>query len=223
MTVTALAALGAACAFAPSWDRYTLHTASGLTRSFTAGNSFANPGPVLAGDMAVMVALVVVAVLAALWRPARLGAALLAGAVIPMAATAVQALVQIGQPLSSAAFGIPPAQAAQAGITISAGVTPAFWIYCVFVLALAMVCAGMLLPSQPSRRAGGYYGPGPAVVRRRWPGSRRRRSAAQPAGERLDGRRDLARRGNHGQVPPGHDDRGRGADAGGHPGRGRPG
>ena len=158
MTVTALAALGAACAFAPSWDRYTLHAASGLTRSFTAGNSFANPGPVLAGDMAVMVALVVVAVLAALWRPARLGAALLAGAVIPMAATAVQALVQIGQPLSSAAFGIPPAQAAQAGITISAGVTPAFWTYCVFVLALAMICAGMLLPSQPSRRAGGYAG-----------------------------------------------------------------
>jgi len=156
VAVAALAAIGAACAFAPSWDRYTLHTAAGLTRSFTAGNSFANPGPVLAGDMAVMVALVVVAVLAALWRPARLGAALLAGAVIPMAASAVQALVQIGEPLSSAAFGIPPAQAAQAGLTISAGVTPAFWIYCVFVLALAMICAGMLLPSQPSRPAGGY-------------------------------------------------------------------
>ena len=156
VAVAALAALGAACAFAPSWDRYTLHTAAGLTRSFTAGNSFANPGPVLAGDMAVMVALVVVAVLAALWRPARLGAALLAGAVIPMAATAVQALVQIGEPLSSAAFGIPPAQAASAGLTISAGVTPAFWVYCVFVLALAMICAGLLLPSQPSRPAGGY-------------------------------------------------------------------
>ncbi len=167
VVVASLAALGAACAFAPSWDRYTLHTAAGLTRSVTAGNSFANPGPVLAGDMAVMVALVVVAVFAALWRPARLGAALLAGAVIPMVATAVSALVQIREPLSSAAFGIPPAQAAQAGITISAGVTPAFWIYCAFVLALAMVCAGMLFPSRPSRPAGGYAprpGGGPAPL-----------------------------------------------------------
>ena len=167
VVVASLAALGAACAFAPSWDRYTLHTAAGLTRSVTAGNSFANPGPVLAGDMAVMVALVVVAVFAALWRPARLGAALLAGAVIPMVATAVSALVQIREPLSSAAFGIPPAQAAQAGITISAGVTSAFWIYCAFVLALAMVCAGMLFPSRPSRPAGGYAprpGGGPAPL-----------------------------------------------------------
>ena len=88
-----LAALGAAIAFAPSWDSYILRTAAGATQSLTAGNAFANPAPVIAGDVAVMVALVAVVVAAALWRPVRLGAALLAGAIIPMAAQAISALV----------------------------------------------------------------------------------------------------------------------------------
>jgi hypothetical protein len=154
LTLAVLAAVGAATAFAPSWDSYTLRTSAGLTQSLTAGNSFANPAPVIAGDVAVMVALVVVVVAAVLWRPIRLGAALLAGAVIPMAAQVISALVQIGEPTSSAQFGISPAQAAQAGLTISSGVTPAFWIYCAFVVALVMMCAWMLIPPRPIRPAG---------------------------------------------------------------------
>ncbi len=160
LAVAGLAALGVAITFAPSWDRYTLTTAAGLTRSVTAGNAFANPAPVIAGDVAVMVALVVVVVIAALWRQARLGAALLAGALLPMVATAISAVIQIGQPLSPADFGIPPAQAAQAGLTLSAGLTPAFWVYCVFLVALALVTAGMLLPPRP-RRPAGWYPPRP--------------------------------------------------------------
>ena len=83
LAAAALAAVGAAIAFAPSWDSYTLRTAAGLTHTLTAGNSFANPAPVIAGDVAVMVTLVAVVAAAALWRPARLGAVLLAGAVVP--------------------------------------------------------------------------------------------------------------------------------------------
>ncbi|HEX9539548.1 MAG TPA: hypothetical protein VGA04_15400 [Streptosporangiaceae bacterium] len=153
LTLAVLAAVGAAAAFAPSWDSYTLRTSAGLTQYLTAGNSFANPAPVIAGDVAVMVALVAVVVTAALWRPIRLGAALLAGAVIPMAAQAISALVQIGEPVSPAQFGISPAQAAQAGLTISAGVTPAFWIYCAFVVTLVMMCAWMLIPPRSLRPA----------------------------------------------------------------------
>jgi hypothetical protein len=153
LTLAVLAAVGAAAAFAPSWDSYTLRTSAGLTQSLTAGNSFANPAPAIAGDVAVMVALVVVVVTAVLWRPIRLGAALLAGAVIPMAAQVISALVQIGQPTSPAEFGISAAQAAQAGLTISNGVTPAFWIYCAFVVALVMMCAWMLMPPRPIRPA----------------------------------------------------------------------
>ena len=167
LAAAAIAAVGAAVAFAPSWDSYTLRTAAGLTHTLTAGNSFANPAPVIAGDVAVMVTLVAVVAAAALWRPARLGAVLLAGAVIPMAAQAISALVQVSEPVSAADFGISPPQATQAGLTISTGLTAAFWIYCVFVVALLMIGAWMAWPKRPASRssawAGGVPSPGTAA------------------------------------------------------------
>ena len=103
----------------------------------------------IAGDVAVMVALVAVVVAAAAWRPVRYGAVLLAGAVIPMAAQAISALIAVGQPASPLQFGITPGQAARAGLTISSGLTPAFWIYCVFVVALMLTGALMLAAPAP--------------------------------------------------------------------------
>ena len=87
-----LAGLGTAAAFVPAWDNFTLRAAAGQTQTLTAGNAFADPGPVIAGNVVVMVALAAVVIAAALWRPARHGAVLLAGAVIPMAAQAISAL-----------------------------------------------------------------------------------------------------------------------------------
>ena len=147
-----LAGLGAAAAFAPSWDSYILRTAAGVLQSVTAGNAFANPAPVIGGNVAVMVAVVAVAVLAGLWRPAWQGAALLAGAIVPLAAQAISALVGLGEATSPAEFGISPSQASQAGLTISSGVTPAFWIYCAFVVVLIALCARMLIPPRAAQR-----------------------------------------------------------------------
>jgi hypothetical protein len=143
-----LAGLGVAAAFAPAWDSFTLRTAAGATETVTAGNAFANPAPVIAGDVVVMLALAAVVVVAALWRPVRLGAVLLAGAIVPIAAQAISAVVQIGEATSPLQFGITPAQAARAGLTISNGLTPAFWIYLAFVLALIAICGWMLAPSR---------------------------------------------------------------------------
>ncbi|HUJ04892.1 MAG TPA: hypothetical protein VLX31_02155 [Streptosporangiaceae bacterium] len=141
-----LAAVGAAIAFAPSWDRYVLHTATGFSQTTTAGNAFANPGPVITGDVAVMVAVVAVAVVAGLWRPARYGAALLAGAVIPLAAQAISAIVEVVQGTPPAQFGVTPGQAAQLGLTIQSSLTLAFWVYCAFLVALLLSCAIMTSP-----------------------------------------------------------------------------
>lgn len=149
-----LAALGAAAAFAPSWDSFTLRTSAGTTNSLTAGNAFASPGPVIAGDLATMIALVAVVVIAALWRPTLLGAAFLAGAIIPMAAQAISALVQLGETVAPSQFGISSAEATRAGLTISSGVTPAFWIFCAFVVALIAMCVGMLIPMRQRSLAG---------------------------------------------------------------------
>ena len=149
-----LAGLGTAAAFVPAWDNFTLRTAAGQTQTFAAGNAFANPGPVIAGNVIVMVALVAVVIAAALWRPARHGAVLLAGAIIPMAAQAISALVQVGEPVSPAQFGFTPAQASQLGLTISTGLTPSFWIYCVLVVVLLVSCAWMLfIPLTPHETA----------------------------------------------------------------------
>ncbi len=166
LIAAALAAVGAAVSFAPSWDSYTLRTAAGLTHTLTAGNSFANPAPVIAGDVAVMVTLVVVVAAAALWRPVRLGAVLLAGAVVPMAAQAISALVQVTEPVSAADFGISAGQATQAGLTISTGLTATFWIYCVFVVALVMIGAWMARPQRPASHSTAWTAgvPSPGAV-----------------------------------------------------------
>ena len=150
-----LAGLGTAAAFAPSWDKFTITASNGVSRTITAGNAFANPGLVIAGDVLVMAALVAVVVVAALWRPPRLGAALLAGATIPMAAQAISALVQLGESSPAQQVGLSPSQASAAGLTVTAGPTPVFWVYCIFVGALIACCAWLLLaPAQdPARPA----------------------------------------------------------------------
>jgi hypothetical protein len=144
-----LAGLGVAAAFAPAWDSFTLRTAAGQVQTVTAGNAFSNPGLVIAGDVIVMIVFAAAVIAAALWRPARHGAVLLAGAAVPMAAQAISALVQVGEAHGPAQFGIPAGTARQLGITISAGVTPAFWIYCGFLIALVVSCAWMLFTPQP--------------------------------------------------------------------------
>lgn len=148
-----LAGLGAAIAFAPSWDRFMLQTAAGATQTITAGNAFANPGPVIAGDVVVMIALVAAIAVAALWRPIRLGAALLAGALIPMVAQAISAVVELAEPTSPLQFGISQAQANQLGLTISGGFTPMFWVYCAFLITLMLLGAWMLVTHDSARAA----------------------------------------------------------------------
>ncbi len=158
-----LAAIGTAAAFAPSWDSFTLRSAAGATQTLTEGNAFANPAQVIVGNVLVMVALVAVVAAAALWRPTRLGAALLAGAIIPMAAEAISALVQIGEAVSPAQFGISAGQASQIGLTISSGFTAAFWIYCAFLVALIASFAWMLIPPHGAVRQPPYVPHGPSA------------------------------------------------------------
>lgn len=145
-----LAGLGVAAAFAPSWDSYTLQTAAGQSQAYTAGNAFSNPGLVIAGNVAVMIALAAAVIVAAFWRPVRHGAVLLAGAAIPMAAQAISALIQVAEPAAPTQFGISPGQATQLGLTIHSGFTPAFWIYCGFLIALVVSCAWMLFTRHPA-------------------------------------------------------------------------
>lgn len=145
-----LTAIGAAVAFAPSWDRFTLHTALGTSQTVTAGNAFANPGPVIFGDVLAMIAIVAVVVVAALWRSLRLGAALALGVAVPLVAQAISAILQISQPMSPQQFGISPADASRLGLTIHSGLTAMFWVYCAFVATLILLCIWMLVAHEPA-------------------------------------------------------------------------
>ena len=169
-----LAGLGVAAAFAPAWDSFTLRSAAGQVQTVTAGNAFHNPGLVITGDVAVMVAFAAAVIVAALWRPVRQGAVLLAGATVPMVAQAISALIQVRETPVPAQFGIPAGTARQLGITISAGLTPAFWIYGGFLVALIVSCAWMLFTPNPVpvMPGGGYgwSGPRPDDVDGREPG-----------------------------------------------------
>ncbi len=147
--LTVAAAAGAAIAFAPSWDSFTLRTPTGLDTTITQGNAFAYPWPIMVGDVAVMALIVAVVAIAALWQPVKLAAALIAGASIPLLAQAISAVVQLQTPASPQQLGITPGSASQAGLTISSGLTPAFWIYCAFVLALVLIGARMLTSPAP--------------------------------------------------------------------------
>jgi hypothetical protein len=105
---------------------------------------------VIFGDIAAVAGLVLVAIAAATWRPARHGAALLGGAIAAMAAQAISALIGVSQPVTPAIFGISPAQAKANGLTVSSSVTSIFWVYGLFVIALVISCAWLLTtPAQP--------------------------------------------------------------------------
>jgi hypothetical protein len=168
LALLVLASIGTAAAFAPAWDSYTLvAAANGTTQTVTAGNAFDYPGMVIAGNIAVMVAVVIVAVVAALWRPPRQGALLLAGAVVPLVAEAVSALLQSGTAPTPAMFGISSADATALGLSISSGLTPIFWVFFVFVISLAVSCAWLFtepghvmpaFPGSPWGPAGGDQG-----------------------------------------------------------------
>ncbi|HUC56623.1 MAG TPA: hypothetical protein VMA95_04425 [Streptosporangiaceae bacterium] len=161
-TLAVIAGLGAALAFAPPWDSYVLSTPAGILGSGTLGNAFKNPGPVILGNVAVMVIVVAIVIIAALWRPVRQGAALLAGAAIPLAAQVISAIVQVAERTPPQLFGISPAEAARIDLTIDAGLTAAFWVFTAFVVALILLSVRMAttpagaLPTQASP----YYSPG---------------------------------------------------------------
>jgi hypothetical protein len=106
-----------------------------------------------------MIALVAVLVAAGLLRPVRQGGILLIGAIIPMVAQAISAVIQLLEPATPSQFGISPAQAALSGITVSSGATVAFWIYCIFAAAAVVIGVRMILPSR-SAAAGAVPSPG---------------------------------------------------------------
>jgi len=129
--LTTAAAFLAAAAFLPSWDRFSaVSTVTAHSASFTAGNAFSQPGAVMAGDLVVALAIVVLPVAGVLWEPARVGAWATAGVLLALASQLVSALVQVSQGISPAlssslmhSFGVTSAEAQSLGVHFSVSLT----------------------------------------------------------------------------------------------------
>lgn len=158
------AGVGAAVLFAPPWDRYVVAlTRIGRTTVITAGNAFANPAPVIAGNVLVMVGIVAGVLVALLVRHVRVGAALLAGVVLGLTGQIVSALVQWRAPVPASQFGLNPVSAAAAGFHVGSGFTGFFYGFCACVAVLAV--AGVARATAPARSAPALmYVPGPMML-----------------------------------------------------------
>jgi hypothetical protein len=137
-----IGALGAAVAFALPWDSYTLTTATtGASQTTTAGDVFANPGAIIAGNVVTMALIVGVLLMAVAWRPTVVGVTILTGALVPLAA---QVFATLAQPIPALSeFGITAAQAAEGEVSVTASYTGWFYLYCAFAAAL-VVLAGWI-------------------------------------------------------------------------------
>jgi hypothetical protein len=80
-----------------------------------------------------------------------------------MAGQAISALLQVSRPASPQAFGFSAAQAQADGLTIVSSVTSIFWVYVVFVIAMAFSCAWLATASNAApfnpvpASPGGHY------------------------------------------------------------------
>jgi hypothetical protein len=134
-------AVGVAVTYALSWDTLTIASSQGQLQTSAYGNIVSESGVEVFGTVLVMIAIITVATFAGLWRNITAGAALLAGVLFAVVAQAISAPIQAHDQTSVFAAG-----AKSAGdVFISYGLTPSFWLYCLFAVALVVSCAWMLV------------------------------------------------------------------------------
>jgi hypothetical protein len=133
-------AIGAAVTYALSWNTLTFATAEGQLQTVAYGNISQQTGLEIFGSVLVMAAVILVAMLSGLWRHVRIGSALLAGLSIPLVAQAISAVIETHDQTTTYASSLK-----SGGDTfISYGLTPSFWLFCLFGVALVISAAWML-------------------------------------------------------------------------------
>ena len=139
-----------AIAFVPGWDAYHIVVATqSRTLSQTLGNAFSSAWPVTAGNAVVVAVIGLVPVAAVLWRPRAFGVALLGGLLVLLVGQVASALALTDQAVSLPQIGISPAQAAQLGVHVHAGLNGWFSAEVEGTFALIVVWAARcLLPER---------------------------------------------------------------------------
>jgi hypothetical protein len=194
VVLTTVVAVVLGVALLPAWDHYAVHsTVTGATIQKGEGSVFsaANPAWVVVGGILQAAALLVVPILAVLWRPARLGVLVSAGVLVVLAGQIASAVAGLSQ---SAATLFTPSQVSRFGLVIRPSLSPWFDLEAVAGVALLLLLVarwwtppgGSLLDTYPlERQPGGTWGspsgfgpptrvphhpaPPPAASPRSWP------------------------------------------------------
>jgi hypothetical protein len=100
------------------------------------GNGLSGPWQIVLGNVIVVAALFVLPVVAIRMRRRRVGAAIVAGSLLILAAELASAVVQVDQPVSAASVGLDEGTARQLGVVITATLTGWFAFEAIAALVL---------------------------------------------------------------------------------------
>ena len=133
LALLAVTVAGALAAWVPPSIQYTF-TGSMGPHSEQLGYAFDAPWEEIAAAVGQMIVIAAMAAAAALWRPARLGAVQLTGAVLLLANQAIVGIASVIEAPPKSYFGMAPTFR----MTISVAATPWLWAYWGFTAALVV-------------------------------------------------------------------------------------
>jgi hypothetical protein len=152
--VVILAAITAG-AFLPAWDHYTgVVTSTGRSVSFNLGNAFSGPWQVVLGTVLGALAILAVPIVAVTRRNRVVGAALISGCLVVLAAQFAAAVVQVDAAVPSAIVGLTPGRASQLGLQLHLGLTSWFTVdlliaFALFITAMVVAFSRPVEPEVP--------------------------------------------------------------------------
>jgi hypothetical protein len=142
--LVALLSLVTAGAFLPAWDHYVgISATTGRSVTFNLGNAFSGPWQVVIGNVFAAIALAGIPILAIRMRQRAIGAAVVAGSLIVLAAQFTSAIVSVDQPVPASVAGLSPSQLNQLGLQLHLSLTG--WFTFDVLAAFALFVAAMVL------------------------------------------------------------------------------
>ena len=157
-------ALITAGAFLPAWDRYVGQvTTTGRSITFSLGNAFSGPWPLILGNVLVALALVLVPIVVTRLRDRAVAAAVVAGSLLALAAQFTTAIVQVNQAVLPSVVGLTPAQSAELGLQLHLSLTGWFTVdvLAAYALFVAVMVIGYLRPVAVQENSAGTWASAP--------------------------------------------------------------
>jgi hypothetical protein len=153
-------ALITAGAFLPAWDRYVGFVATtGRSVTFSLGNAFSGPWPLILGNVLAALALAMVPILVTRLRDRAVAALVVVGSLLVLASQFTSAIVQANQPVPPSVAGLTPAQSTELGLQLHLSLTGWFTldVLAAYALFAAVMVIGYLRPATAQENSAGTW------------------------------------------------------------------